>query len=266
VCMRNLTTVPFLILALAGMSLMGLQLQCIFPCQDADGDGYGRYPAQDCPVPDFLDCYDDISDDPPICPTCDCGEPECSACARCVNPGVKEGPDEVTCYDGMDNDCDGLVDREDEGCALLSECLVEPLVGGDYSFTITNSDDGCSLFVLLQTLGLIPLGPYPIQLPGHNELPTDTTVTLPFLGTVAGTLSLDGDVIRLSVPEEIVVEDFVIPGIGSIDMAFTVSGALCPLAQEQVEAEITGTLIRIVPPIVSPCTANISMTGALQGG
>ena len=121
------------------------------------------------------------------------------------------------------------------------------------------------LFELIQSLGLIPLGPYPIQLPGHNELPTDITVTLPFLGTVAGTLSLDGDVIRLSVPEEIVVEDFVIPGIGSIDMAFTVSGALCPLAQEQVEAEITGTLIRVAPPIVSPCTANISMTGALQG-
>ncbi len=66
-------------------------------CTDADDDGYspeGQY----------------------------CGPADCDDADPDVNPGVVEGPPESRlCGDGIDNDCDGLVDRLDPGC---SSCFV----------------------------------------------------------------------------------------------------------------------------------------------
>ena len=36
-----------------------------------------------------------------------------------VNPDSLESRKAGTCDDGIDNDCDGLVDQEDEGCAIV---------------------------------------------------------------------------------------------------------------------------------------------------
>ena len=60
-------------------------------CNDADGDGYGHPAAPGCSIPGWTDC-DDAN--------------------PAVHPGAKEGPaGDFTCTDGIDNDCDGLVDE-----------------------------------------------------------------------------------------------------------------------------------------------------------
>ncbi len=59
-------------------------------CQDLDGDGYGDPASESCPGPE-LDCDDR---DP------------------AVNPGASE-----ICDNGLDDDCDGLLDAADPDCA-----------------------------------------------------------------------------------------------------------------------------------------------------
>lgn len=66
------------------------------PCVDGDGDGYGNPAAPDCAHPE---------------PDCDDVRPE-------VRPGAMEGPfGGATCTDGLDNNCNGLIDEADPGCA-----------------------------------------------------------------------------------------------------------------------------------------------------
>jgi hypothetical protein len=91
-------------------------------CIDDDGDGYGVAFLDECFYPDELDCDDNAADDPAICATCACEEPDCAPCARCINPGAAEaayrGP---LCGDGVDNDCDGDIYDLDTGC---QECSI----------------------------------------------------------------------------------------------------------------------------------------------
>lgn len=88
-------------------------------CQDQDGDGHADT------VCGGADCVDDPSADPPECSTCACGEPECTRCARCINPGAAEDIEaENTCGDTKDNDCDGLPDGEDPDCPALHAVFV----------------------------------------------------------------------------------------------------------------------------------------------
>jgi len=64
-------------------------------CLDEDGDGYGQFGS----------------------PTCTGTAPDCDDADPDVNPGVtEEGAGDPACGDGLDNDCDGLVDAEDPGC------------------------------------------------------------------------------------------------------------------------------------------------------
>lgn len=47
---------------------------------------------------------------------------DCNDTNYSINPGVVE--EEVMCFDGMDNDCDGLVDGDDPDCVASVECFV----------------------------------------------------------------------------------------------------------------------------------------------
>jgi hypothetical protein len=84
---------------------------------DADLDGFI---AEACGGDD---CVDDPTDDPSICSTCTCGDTWCGFCAKCIHPGAAEGPCcGLTCFDGVDNDCDGLTDKfNDPDCSLLPD-------------------------------------------------------------------------------------------------------------------------------------------------
>jgi len=77
-------------------------------CVDYDGDGYGDPASTECTYPE-LDCVDLSYDNPPVCATdtcTSCGAPECTPCSQCINPGATE-----VC-DGVDNNCDGVIDEE----------------------------------------------------------------------------------------------------------------------------------------------------------
>ena len=68
---------------------------CPQKCVDQDGDGYGSPASALCSAPE-LDCNDNEFD---------------------ANPGMSEGPvGSDSCSDGLDNDCNGLVDNLDPGC------------------------------------------------------------------------------------------------------------------------------------------------------
>jgi len=73
------------------------------------------------------DCDDDPTDDPSACSDCTCGATECAPCARCIHPEAAEGPCcGPTCFDKIDNDCDGLIDKfSDPDCSLL-QCSIPP--------------------------------------------------------------------------------------------------------------------------------------------
>jgi len=92
---RNLLPVWIGLIALSGMFLLGQETWAPSACVDNDGDGYGNPASVSCAHPQ-LDCDDTDAE---------------------VNPGIIEGPDgDPRCSDGLDNDCDGLVDNLDGGC------------------------------------------------------------------------------------------------------------------------------------------------------
>ena len=88
------------------------------PCADIDGDGYGAPSSPLCTFPQW---------------DCDDSDPY-------VNPGATEGPfDDPTCSDGIDNDCDGLIDTDQE-CTPIHvpadyatiQGAIDAAVDGDY--------------------------------------------------------------------------------------------------------------------------------------
>jgi len=78
-------------------SLPAVHAILLADCTDLDLDGYGNPAGAGCRFP-ALDC----DDTDPL-----------------INPGSKEGPPGApVCKDGMDNDCDGLIDYDDSSCSL----------------------------------------------------------------------------------------------------------------------------------------------------
>ena len=67
---------------------------------------------------DSFNCEIDCGS-PPTCGDgfCDAGEDQCSCPIDCETPPSNE----TNCSDGLDNDCDGLIDRDDEDC----ECFLK---------------------------------------------------------------------------------------------------------------------------------------------
>ena len=66
-------------------------------CVDDDGDGYTKYEAATgCAQGTVVDCDDYHAE---------------------INPGAEESTVAGNCADGLDNDCDGLVDGADPGCS-----------------------------------------------------------------------------------------------------------------------------------------------------
>ena len=91
----------------------------------------------------------------------DCDDPDCDSDAACFVPGCGNGaceanenvcscpedcgsapPMEVSCENGVDEDCDGAVDCADTDCASNAVCNVEPC--GDGACDSDNGEDGCT--------------------------------------------------------------------------------------------------------------------------
>ena len=152
------------------------------------------------------------------------------------------------------------------------QCVNEDLTAGLYSFRIVDQSEGCGdLFSLLNEFGLIPLGPYPIELPGYGQLPDDSvTVTLPLPGSPQVTGRLDevsGDIV-LTVPGSIQVNIDLppLPDLpASINIRVEVEGTLCPVSETRVDADLTIRLPEAVPPFTSVgCEIEATLRGTRQ--
>ena len=110
-------------------------------CADSDGDGYSgaRDPNFDPLYGFYGACYDDCLDTNPA-----------------VNPGAREGPlGSPTCADGLDNDCDGLVDAID-----TLDCWDYPAICEVRIVPISHSP---GLFFLIPVFALILAGLKPLR-------------------------------------------------------------------------------------------------------
>jgi hypothetical protein len=101
------------------------------PCDDGD----------DCTVDDV--CADGECSGAPLdadqdgYPSDACGGTDCNDAEAAINPGATEAPfGDPVCSDQIDNDCDGLVDGQDNGC---QECTV----AGDCDDANPCTEDDC---------------------------------------------------------------------------------------------------------------------------
>jgi hypothetical protein len=162
---------------------------------------------------------------------------------------------------------DGITDFG--GSPSEPACANEDLTAGLYSFEIVPGGvEGCdNLFSLLSEFGLIPPGPYPIQLPGYSALPQQVTVTLPLPGSpqVTGTISeVSGDIVlTVPGPTQVNINLPPLPGLPpSINISVNVAGTLCPISENRVDAELAITLPQAVPPFTSGgCTIEATLRG-----
>jgi hypothetical protein len=82
--------------------------------KDADGDGYG---SPNNPVKAY---------EPP--PGYVRNDGDCDDTTASIHPGAVEGPaGNITCSDGKDNDCDGLIDAAAPGCMLQADLIISSL-------------------------------------------------------------------------------------------------------------------------------------------
>ena len=118
---RKLVRAWIAIILLSSMFLMGQEPWV--PCTDYDEDGYGNPASESCPNPGW-DCNDNNPD---------------------INPGMTEAPPfDPICLDGADNDCDGFMDIDDNGCW---ECTIPE----DCDDLNPCTDDNCLDFACVNT-------------------------------------------------------------------------------------------------------------------
>jgi len=148
------------------------------------------------------------------------------------------------------------------------ECFVEGFEGGDYTFSVDveGIDDRCAAGIFNSYIVPGPWGPFP--LPGETDPPQDITITLPFVGEVTGTVSWNGETIRLVVWQPIQITGIVVPGFGAVNVTARVSASFCPASQERVDGVLTITIQEVqpeIPVINTPCQITVPGFGSLQG-
>jgi hypothetical protein len=142
------------------------------------------------------------------------------------------------------------------GSDTTTQCVPSFLKGGSYSFLTRTVNDGCAGGVLA---GLVPAGPYVMDLPPVSELPATITLDLPFVGEVDADLSLSGNTVQIITDEISGTVDYL--GMTWAYVA-AVSGILCPTSPALADVSLAVNLISLDPadfPV--PCKVVITLSG-----
>lgn len=119
-----------------------------FYATDGDGDGAGIHPYTDCDSSTALaiglDCDDaDPAVSPTISESCDLVDRDCDG-----SPDPGACPQEWDCFDGTDNDGDGLLDCEDADCmgypGLCTEVVCDDQLDSDADGDTDCADSDCA--------------------------------------------------------------------------------------------------------------------------
>jgi hypothetical protein len=141
-----------------------------------------------------------------------------------------------------------------------TQCVPSFLKGGSYSFLTRTVNDGCAGGLLA---GLVPAGPYVMDLPPVSALPATITVDLPFVGEVEADLSLSGNLVEIVTdPPEI---SGTVEYLGmTVSYEASVRGVLCPTAPTLADVNLEVNLISLDPAYFAvPCKVVIILTGGL---
>lgn len=143
-----------------------------------------------------------------------------------------------------------------------SVCLPTLLTAGTYSFVVSSVSDECAGGLLA---ALIPIGPYPIDLPSYGDLPASEDLDFPFVGEVTVDLYPSGNTIQMVTdPAEI---EGTLQYLGTTyTYRANVTGALCPLNRAGVDMSLAISLNSLTPSfplITTPCRVVIKLTGVL---
>lgn len=141
-----------------------------------------------------------------------------------------------------------------------SVCVPSLLTGGTYAFRIGTVSDRCAGGLLA---GLVPPGPYTVELPGFADLPATVTLDLPFVGEITARLSPSGNTIAV-VSDPLVISG-TIEYLGlTIDYEASAAGALCPVSPLAADLNLAVEVLSAdgLPIAVDlPCRVVIPMTG-----
>ena len=115
-------------------------------------------------------------------------------------------------------------------------CPGEELREGRYSFTVDEVQDGCGV----QQLDGSILGRYPpVQLPSFEDLPSQTVIQMPLVGSQDVLLSVNGDTIQIALAgQEEAVLDY-----GDCELRFQVKGVLCPATADEIDVKMKFTFV-----------------------
>ena len=161
---------------------------------------------------------------------------------------------------------------DDDGDEPQIQCPAEQMTEGAYSFGLETAEDDCAGVDVGDLIRIIDPGPYgPVALPSFAELqqgPVLEEMELPVIGTVPVQIFLDGDVVRLSLPDG----DVLVPILADCTATIGGTGTFCPVSTDQVNATLEITIKDVVGagcgliPIDTPCSAILNLRGFQQAG
>ena len=123
-----------------------------------------------------------------------------------------------------------------------SSCSVEDLTAGRFSFTLDEINDSCADGLLDS---FIHAGRYDsVQLPDFADLPDQTDMEFPVLGTQLVLLSVHGDTIEISLAGD----NQAVLNLEGCELRFRVDGSLCPATADEIDVEIDFTFLSATDP------------------
>jgi hypothetical protein len=125
-------------------------------------------------------------------------------------------------------------------------CPGEDLTAGLYSFSVDELEDNCGVGQIDDSI----LGRYnPMLLPDFRDLPAQTTMDMPLVGTQVVQLSVKGGTVQFTLADE---EEAVVD-LGDCQLRFSVTGVVCPAMADDIDVQMKFTFLGATELVPGAC-------------